>query len=33
MDIIDLKINDRSDDLINGLVSVWEKSVRASHFF
>lgn len=33
MDIIDLKTNDRSDDLISGLVSIWEKSVRASHFF
>lgn len=33
MDIIDLKTNDRSDDLINELVSVWEKSVSASHFF
>lgn len=33
MDIIDLKTNDRSNDLISGLVSIWEKSVRASHFF
>lgn len=33
MDIIDLKTNNRSDDLINELVSVWEKSVSASHFF
>lgn len=33
MDIIDLKTNDRSDDLISGLVSIWEKSVRTSHFF